>query len=327
MRASKRATQLNELAEFLYRAGRPVKIAELMQRFSCHRAKIFRMLRDLEDEMGIALQRGREGVYLPPEAYRLMVRLGLHEVMGLLLAVRAHAYQQDKRPSAAARTLTALAEATQRIAPLLAEHIRRTAAQFDQRDELDDAYDRILRALTEAWAEGLRVQLYYYTAPEEPRPFDIYFIEPSPLGTRLTYVFGFDHKRKALRTFVVERIVRVVRTLERYTIPSEFDPYALLSRAWGVNWGDGVGKPVEVVLRFRSGRAAQRVQESRWHPTQRITQLPDGGCEFRVVVGEPMEMIPWIRQWGPDCEVIAPETVRQRVAEDLAEAARLYTLR
>lgn len=91
-----------------------------------------------------------------------------------------------------------------------------------------------------------------------------------------------------------------------------------------MNWGDGATQPTEVVLRFRPGRAAQRVQESRWHPTQRITPTEDGGCEFRVLVGEPMEMLPWIRQWGPDCEVLAPEAVRQRVAEELWEAAKQY---
>ncbi|MDW8396788.1 MAG: WYL domain-containing protein, partial [Anaerolineae bacterium] len=286
---------------------------ELASRFQCNRATVFRLLDDLQNELGIPLDRTREGVYLHPEHYRFTVRLNRDGVMALLLAVRAYAYQQDKRTRATASALTALAEATRSIAPALSAHIRRTAAQFDDQDEHEAAYERVLQMLTETWVEGYRIHLYYASDPTLARPFDVYFIEPSPLSARLTYVFGHDHSRQALRTFAIERIRRVVRMLERYEIPADFDPYALLARAWGMNWGDGAAQPTEVVLRFRPGRAAQRVQESRWHPTQRITPAEDGGCEFRVLVGEPMEMLPRIRQWGPDCEVLAPKAVRQRV--------------
>ncbi|MFC1464998.1 MAG: helix-turn-helix transcriptional regulator [Candidatus Brachytrichaceae bacterium NZ_4S206] len=324
MRASKRSTQLQALAERLYRARQPVKINQLAEEFQCHRSKIFRMLRDLEDEWGIKLDRSSDGVWLRPEDYKLNVRLSINEVMALLLSVRAFAHQIDKHTPAAARALTALAEATRRIAPRLAEHIRCTAGEFDRRDERDEAYDRVLRALTEAWVEGYRVLLHYARSSEIARPFDVYFIEPSPLSARLTYVFGYDHSRGALRTFALERILNVTRTLETYDIPADFDPYALLARAWGVNWGDGAEQPIEVVLRFDPGPAAQRLQESRWHATQRITRLPNGGCEFRVIVARPEEMIPWIRQWGPDCEVIAPAEVRRRVAADMRRAALRY---
>ncbi|PJF48581.1 MAG: hypothetical protein CUN48_02945 [Candidatus Thermofonsia Clade 3 bacterium] len=324
MLASKRATQLVELAEYLCRAGRWVTIQELTERFACHRSKVFRMLRDLEHECGVLLERGRLGVYLPPQNYKLNVRLGLQEVMALFLAARTHAYQQDKRLPATARALFALSQATQGIAPVLAAHIRRTAEICDQRDAHDETYVQVLNALTEAWERRWRVLVHYKNTGDLARPFDVYFIEPSPLGTRLTYVFGFDHSRNKLRTFAVERILRVTRTSEQYTIPPDFDPYALLARAWGVNWGDGTAEPTEVHLRFRPGAAAERVQESCWHPTQRIVPQADGGCDFHVRVSEPMEMLPWIRQWGPDCEVLAPLALRQRVAESLSAAAKIY---
>lgn len=223
MRASKKATRLTALAEFLYRASRRVTPDELASRFQCDRATVFRMLRDLQDELGIPLDRTREGVYLRPEHYRFTVRLNRDGVMALLLAVRAYAYQQDKRTKATASALTALAEATRSIAPVLSAHIRRTAAQFDEQDEHEAAYERVLQVLTEAWVEGYRIHMYYASDPDLARPFDVYFIEPSPLSARLTYVFGYDHLRQGLRTFAIERIRRVVRTLEHYEIPSDFD--------------------------------------------------------------------------------------------------------
>lgn len=76
-----------------------------------------------------------------------------------------------------------------------------------------------------------------------------------------------------------------------------------------MNWGAG-GEPTEVVLRFAAGRAAERVRETNWHESQTIEDMPDGGCVLRIVVGSTQEMKPWIRQWGPDCEVLAPAALR-----------------
>jgi len=66
------------------------------------------------------------------------------------------------------------------------------------------------------------------------------------------------------------------------------------------------------------------VRETTWHETQRIEALPDGRCLMRVMVGSTQEMKPWIRQWGPDCEVLAPAALRAEVAEEMRRAGALY---
>jgi CRISPR-associated endonuclease/helicase Cas3 len=35
-------------------------------------------------------------------------------------------------------------------------------------------------------------------------------------------------------------------------------------------------------------------------------------------------MLPWIRSWGAQVEVIAPDWLRERVAEELGNAAEIY---
>jgi len=45
-----------------------------------------------------------------------------------------------------------------------------------------------------------------------------------------------------------------------------------------------------------------------------------------VTVGNALEMKPWIRQWGKDCEVLAPEALRREIAEEMRVAARMYGL-
>jgi len=43
-----------------------------------------------------------------------------------------------------------------------------------------------------------------------------------------------------------------------------------------------------------------------------------------VRVGEPLEMVSWIRGWGPQVEVLAPAWLRERVAREAGEVARMY---
>jgi predicted DNA-binding transcriptional regulator YafY len=137
-------------------------------------------------------------------------------------------------------------------------------------------------------------------------------------------VIGFDHLRQAIRTFKVERLQRVEVTDERFEVPAGFDPYQYLHNAWGINWGSG--ETVEVRLKFPPGRVAQRVKESEWHISQQIKDLPDGGCIMSIWVGATLEMKPWIRQWGTDCEVLEPPELRAEIAEEMQRAAEVYAL-
>jgi predicted DNA-binding transcriptional regulator YafY len=66
------------------------------------------------------------------------------------------------------------------------------------------------------------------------------------------------------------------------------------------------------------------VVERQWHPSQQLQDTPDGGCLLQVQVSEPLEMQPWIRSWGAQVEVIAPDWLRQRIADELQQAAERY---
>src|SRR5690606_16201790 len=104
--------------------------------------------------------------------------------------------------------------------------------------------------------------------------------------------------------------MRATLTTERFDPPAELDAEALLRHAWGIWYGEDT--PIRVRLRF-SAFVADRVRESVWHPAQRITPLPDGGCEWEAEVAEVREMVPWIRGWGADCEVLEPQAVRDEL--------------
>jgi len=109
---------------------------------------------------------------------------------------------------------------------------------------------------------------------------------------------------------------------DSYTLPEDFDPEAHLATSWGIMAGNEIS---EVVLRF-TPNVKPFVLERRWHPTQKIETTPDGGCVLRVQVSEPLEMQPWIRSWGAQVEVLAPDWLRERIAAEFLQAAGQYHL-
>jgi len=136
--------------------------------------------------------------------------------------------------------------------------------------------------------------------------FAPYFIEPYAVG-QTTHVIGWREPPGAVRTFKVERIQRIELTARSYAIPGDFDPRELLAEAWGIWYTEA--EPVEVVLRFHP-RVAGRVRETRWHRSEQIEEQPDGSLVWRARVAEPQEMLPWVRGWGADVEVVEPEELR-----------------
>jgi predicted DNA-binding transcriptional regulator YafY len=136
-----------------------------------------------------------------------------------------------------------------------------------------------------------------------------------------THVIGWREPPGALRTFKLERIKAVYLTDEPYTIPADFDLRALLADAWGIWYTEA--EPVEVVLRFHP-RVAGRVRETRWHLSQQLEEQADGGLVWRAWVAEPQEMLPWVRGWGADVEVLAPEELRKELMRETKQLMRLY---
>src|SRR5690606_18986475 len=108
-----------------------------------------------------------------------------------------------------------------------------------------------------------------------------------------TYVLGYSETLKTEVTYKVDRIASASLTGDTFEIPATFDEDKLLRQAWGIWAGDG--EPVRIVLRFVPGPAARRVRESVWHPSAQRRHLPDGGCELILDIGEPREVLPWIR--------------------------------
>lgn len=248
----------------------------------------------------------------------LPVRLDLDEAMALYLAARLLSAHSDKHNPHAVSAMNKLASA---MPQAIGEHIVRTAEATARRRE-HPVYLRVLETLTLAWAERRQVRMLYATPHAEEvteRVFDPYFIEPSAVGYSC-YAIGYDRLRGGIREFKVERIARADLLETTCEIRKGFDPYAFLANAWGVMGGEEV---TEVKLRF-TARVAFRIRESDWPGVVGVEEHPDGTCTMTLRVNHAVEMMPWIRGWGPDCEVLEPEDLRQQIAEEMKAAAAVY---
>jgi proteasome accessory factor B len=318
-RSTNKPARLQQVVHLLYRNPAGLTTQALARHCGVTMRTVQRDLKDLE-EAGIPLweEAGRYGVvagyYLPP------VHFSLEEASVLYLAARLLARYSDEHNPLIVQALAKLAGA---LPATIAGHIHHTIQSLGYRPD-NPAAAAVLQAIALGWATGRKVRIWHQAAGrEEVRQhlFSPYFLEPSNTGLS-TYAIGQCEPSGRVSTFKVERIQAAQLMDETFELPAGFDGAALLQNAWGVMYGPA-GSEEEVVLRF-SAPAGRRVRESIWHPSQVLEACADGGCLLRVRVAHPLEMKPWIRSWGPDCQVLAPPWLRAEVAAEMRRAAEAY---
>lgn len=323
-RALTKTERLTQIEALLLAHPEGLTQAEIARRLGVHRSTVFRDLPDLEKRCAVyEMEDGR--LAIDRSQYLTYLRLTLHEAMALFLAVRMMAARTDRHNPHAASAVRKLALALERLAPFISQHMLQAADEMDDpaRRRDDPVYLEVLETLTLAWAERRKVRVWHQheeTGRVHEYVFSPYFVEPYPVG-QTAHVIGFREPPGAVRTFKIERIRRIQRLPEPYEIPADFDPRALLEDAWGIWYTDE--EPVEVVLKFHP-RVAQRVRETRWHRSEQVEEQPDGSLIWRARVAEVQEMLPWIRGWGADVEVLAPPELRERMMGETRRLARMY---
>src|ERR1043166_1273935 len=108
------------------------------------------------------------------------------------------------------------------------------------------------------------------------------------------FLFGFDHLRKALRTFVPARIQEARFTGKSFARPESFSLEKTLRNSFGVYSGK---EAYEVVIRFEPS-AAPYIREKRWHSSQELRELKNGSIEIRLRLSSLAEIERWILGWG-----------------------------
>lgn len=319
-RAEIKSTRLLQIEVLLLDHPEGLTQAQIASRLGVHRSTILRNLADIQAPVSEA--NGR--YFIDREAYLVNLRLTLHEALSVHLAGRLMATRMDRANPHAAAALRKLGLALEALAPQISRFIRGSADLFDNDTKRQDPhYLQVLEQLTLAWARQHKARLWYRsveTGPVKEYVFCPYFIEVNAVG-QSTYVIGEIEPANQIRTFKIERIERIELLGEAYSIPGRFDPDELFSQAWGIWYTDQ--EPVEVVLQF-SPRVARRVRETRWHRSEQVVEQGDGSLLWRAQIAEPQEMMPWIRGWGADVEVIGPDRLREGMIKEVESLTVIY---
>lgn len=190
-----------------------------------------------------------------------------------------------------------------------------------------------LEKVAEAWF-GLHPLRFEYRAGSgsgqwRTNVLEAYFLEVHPVNLGLYAVGKETSFHNKLRTFKLSRMRRfTVLHDESYAIPNDFDPRAFFESAWGVV-GKSDGETVAVRLRF-APEAARRLEEGGYPNMEMKPPHHDGFREVTVRAGVdrtglPLEVLVWVRSWGPLVEVLEPEALREKWLEDCRELLRRYT--
>jgi len=295
--------------------------AEIAEMLGLQRRSVNNYLRDLEYTGQVYRE---SGLWLPLTSSQMCLRpldLSPEQAMTLYLATRMFVKQTDKRIEAAETALYKLAEVLTADVGL-GEEIRQAARELAERPG-DETYSCVFSVVVQSYLYRRAVEITY--APRGARPFQTtlypYLLEPSAIGYT-AYVIGHSSLQNAVRTYKLERIQRASLTGEEYQIPPDFPGLDILRHSWSIILGEEV---VQVILRFHPS-VVDRVNETRWHSSEQKRPDPErpGWLRWSAQIADTTDMLPWIRGWGADVEVLAPQELQDALVGESRRLAEMY---
>jgi CRISPR-associated endonuclease/helicase Cas3 len=315
-----RQERLDRIQRLLLRHPLGLRESEIAQRMGLPRRTINDYLWSAE----LSTKVYKEGVlwFAEPAAAAITLRplyLTPEQAVTLYLAARLLVKQHDKRNEAAETALLKLADAL-RSDTDVGREVYQAAAELAGRPT-DTAYSQVFGTVVQGFVYKRVLRLVYRPLHGEPFEchFSPYLLEPSAVGYT-TYAIGHSDPPGALRTRKLERIQEAELTRQTFDVPSDFPGLEILRSAWVIIFGEEL---VEVRLRF-SRQAAERVQETRWHPSQTVEPAEDGGCLWTAQVADVTDMLPWVRGWGSAVTVLEPPELRRRLEREARTLATIY---
>lgn len=315
-RALTRSERLDEM-KVLYLA-RAYSDMEMGERLGVDRTTVYRDRMALEAEH-VFVQEENGRWRLDRTQYLTHLKVNLAEALSLYLAARRTSQQTRVAHTPVASALEKLALTLHQ--PLTTRLVRAADRILAQRQ--DPGRAAVFAAVAQAWIESRELRLHYRALSHEgerTHRFAPYLLEPSPWNDGI-YLIGYSDLAHRVITLKLDRIT-AASLLGPFTLPDDFDEETLLRHAWGI-WA-GEGEPQRVQLKFAPGPATRRLKESIWHPLEEVCDLPDGGCLWAAPIAEWQEMLPWVRSWGPQVEVLAPVDLRETVMGEARALASLY---
>jgi predicted DNA-binding transcriptional regulator YafY len=178
----------------------------------------------------------------------------------------------------------------------------------------------VLHACLDALVAGRRLPIRYFaagtgdTSERTVRPYHLVHHDGG------WHLIAHCELRDAVRDFALVRTELTGPATDPFAPDPAFDPDAYLEESFGIFHGPGRH---QVVLRFTPFRA-RWVRHQRWHRAQEMEEHADGSLTLRFPVSHFPEVTMEILKFGADCEVLAPQALRDEIATEAARLTALY---
>lgn len=309
---SHRITRIMRIVTAL-QSGRRFTVDDLAKMFGLNRRTIFRYLKELA-AVGISCRYDTKNTTYVIDGGCLLTPpdLTLQEALGLLIVLRKaanHIYLpfNDSALSAALKIESSLPSKTKQFCNAVLQNIYVKTRPQARKGGLDKKFAIIQQAIL----KGRWVNIHYFL-PLERRNIHT---DMAPYlmmhNDDKWYVLGLSSFHKGVSTLRIGQI-RELRMLDKCFVEErKFDLHQYLGKAWSMT---PEGRLHLVKLRF-TAEAAYDVASVRWHDTQTVTQNDDGSATVEFRVDGLNEITSWILGYGDRVEVIAPSSIRKRIAQ------------
>ena len=182
----------------------------------------------------------------------------------------------------------------------------------------------LLGPLSEAVWESQRIQIAYDRGDKTVDRI----LEPLGLVLKAGVWYLVAGADGQPRTYRVSRVARVTALDERFERPGAFDLAAFWTDSSSAYERDT--PRIEIVLRIAGDRLPRLHGVIGDRPFDTIVRLdepdPDGWLRIRLSLDWPNEVVSQILAVGPDCELLEPADLRERIAAQARRVASHYDM-
>ena len=174
-----------------------------------------------------------------------------------------------------------------------------------------------IRRLFNALLRNQVIEIDYHAAHSDEQK--TYVLEPLTLLSWRSglYLLARVRGQKKVKTYAIDRVIDVFPLDEHFVYPAEadYDPKKYTEGSFGLFLEEG-GKKRQVVLTFANESWLKAdLMERVWHPTQSFAKLPDGRLQMSFRVSSLVEVVPWVRSYGKQVQVVQPQELKDAVSE------------
>jgi predicted DNA-binding transcriptional regulator YafY len=316
--------RLYHLHNILDQRRTPISRHELMERLECSQATLYRLVNELRDFLGAPIEQDPEtrGFYYDRSYEQPFDLPGIWISPGELQALlTARQVLGNVQPGLLEGELKSLQG---RISSLLQKKGVEPASG-ESRIHIQNVAGRAVPArmfqdVLGALVQRKRLKIRYHGRRRDAESERV--ISPQRLTQHRNswYLDAWCHEAEGLRSFALERI-REQELLDR---KAKEVSRAMLSKHFDRSYGIFSGPPEHVAeLRF-TPEMARWVAEENWHPDQEGAFLEDGSWLLKVPFSGARELIMDVMRYGAEVEVLAPDFLREAVADEARRTTEQY---